>query len=528
MRARRFQTNFTGGEISGRAFARTDINRYANSAARIENMIVGTRGEVFRRTGTYFAGHTKNTTGAVKLVRFEVSTIAAYILEFGEEYVRFWRNRAQIESGGSPYEIATPYQDGDIGRLRFAQSADVLYICHPDYAPRKLVRTGADTFSLSVVDFQDGPYQDENTTAITLTPSDTATGTTITVTASAALFTSDDVGRLLSISDEPTTREPATAFTTDNIVQSYYAGVTRLYRCVVAGTTAAADPTTGLEPPYDKGAPRDESDAVRDGTVVWRYFWRGQSVAGWGVITAVGSSTSATVQLRVPLAATTASVRWRLGEWGGSRGWPSAMTFHAGRTVWAGSTARPQTVWMSETGDFESMSPTEPDGAVLDTNAITVTLDDDQVNSIRWLSSLNGNLFLGAPSGEFAISATNRGGALSPSNIRAERKGDRGSSDIVPGVRAGNALLFVSKDGKQLRQLVYDFSTDSFNAADLTVLAEHISDTAIVDIARQTSPLGIVWAVTEGGWLLSLTYDQDEEVRAWSRHLRAGDVNAGA
>ncbi len=518
MKARTFQTNFTGGEISPRAFARVDVRRYANSAARIENMLIGVRGEATRRRGTYFAGTVKVASGRVRLVRFEVSTIAAYVIEFGHLYARFWRNRARVESSpGVPLEIATPYTEAQLRELRFSQSADVLYICHPAHAPRKLSRTSPTAFNLSVITFINGPWQPENSTAVTLTPS--AKFGSVTVTASSATFTADDVGRLIALRDDPPIWQAATAYTVGLPVYSYYAGVFRLYRCVTAGTSASADPTTGVEPPFDKNAPNAESDTVRDGTVVWKYIGRGRSAWGWGTITAFGSSTSVTVSVNDGLMALTATTRWKLGEWGGARGWPAAMTFHAGRSVWAGSTARPQTVWTSETGDFESMSPSEPDGAVLDTNAITVTLDDDQVNSVRWLTSFNRGLFIGAPSGEFVINPTNQSAALSPTNLRADRRGDRGSSTTTSGLRAGSALLFASQDGKKLREFIYDFSTDSFRASDLTVLAEHITGKGIVDIARQREP-GLIWCCTDDGWLLSLTYDQDEEVRAWSRHMR--------
>lgn len=521
MKARTFQSNFAGGEISPRAFARTDVRRYANAAGGIQNFTVGVRGEATRRRGSYYAGPVKSASGRVRMVRFEVSTIAAYVLEFGASYVRFWRNRAQVESSpGTPLEVATPYALADLRELRFAQSADVLYICHPDYAPRKLTRTSATSFTLTTIAFQDGPWLPENDSATTMTPS-AKTGT-ITITASAATFAAADVGRLISIRDDAPAWAAATAYSVGNIVAAYYAGTTRLYRCVTAGTSATADPTTGVEPEYDKNAPHEETDAVRDGTVVWRYLGRGKSAWGWATISGFTSTTVVDAVVTDPFPATTAARLWRLGEWGGGRGYPACMTFHAGRTVWAGSTAAPQTVWTSETGDFESMSPSEEDGAVLDTNAITFTLDDDQVNSIGWISSFNRGLFLGAPSGEFVVNPTNQNAALSPSNVRADRKGDRGSSAVTAGLRIGSSLAFVTRGGKKVREFVYDFSTDSFKASDLTVLAEHITGAGIVDIARQNEPTAALWLVRSDGVLLSLTYDQDEEVRAWSRHVLGG------
>ena len=94
-------------------------------------------------------------------------------------------------------EIASPYLEDHLFELKFTQSADVLYITHPLYAPRKLIRASHTSWSLNVIDFVDGPYLPTNTTAITVTP----TGTTgaITLNSSGALFAATDVGRTMRI-----------------------------------------------------------------------------------------------------------------------------------------------------------------------------------------------------------------------------------------------------------------------------------------------------------------------------------------
>ncbi len=112
-------------------------------------------------------------------------------------------------SGGTVakvYSISTPYTDpAKLSGLKFSQSADVLYITHPDYAPRKLTRTAHTTWTMTEITFIDGPYLDANTGTTTLTPS-AATGSGVTLTASAvtginhdAGFASTDVGRLIRL-----------------------------------------------------------------------------------------------------------------------------------------------------------------------------------------------------------------------------------------------------------------------------------------------------------------------------------------
>lgn len=108
------------------------------------------------------------------------------------------------------YEIATPYTENDLFELQFTQSADVLYITHTVFEPRKLSRTGHTAWTLSEITFLDGPYLDQNTTTTTLTPS-AATGTGVTLTASAVTginsdtgFQTTDVGRLIRIKEGST------------------------------------------------------------------------------------------------------------------------------------------------------------------------------------------------------------------------------------------------------------------------------------------------------------------------------------
>lgn len=105
-------------------------------------------------------------------------------------------------SGGTVaeiYELVTPYAEADLFQLRMVQSADVLYVAHPTYAPRKITRTAHTSWSITAISFQDGPYLPINTTTTTLTLGATSGATTLT--ASANLFASTDVGRLVRWKD---------------------------------------------------------------------------------------------------------------------------------------------------------------------------------------------------------------------------------------------------------------------------------------------------------------------------------------
>src|SRR5262252_797902 len=129
-RATWLQTNFNGGEWSPLMYGRVDIPKYKSALATCLNYVATLQGGLTRRPGTRFVSEVKDSSNPVRLVRFEFSTTQAYVLEFGQNYIRFYTNDGQLLSGGLPYEVATPYGAGELSDLSFAQSADVLYIAN--------------------------------------------------------------------------------------------------------------------------------------------------------------------------------------------------------------------------------------------------------------------------------------------------------------------------------------------------------------------------------------------------------------
>ena len=362
-------------------------------------------------------------------------------------------------------------------------------------------------------------------TNITLAVSAAHVSGAVTVTASATLFVAADVGRHLSVLHKCNTqRVAATAYAAGQIFISEYNQVPRLYRVTKAGSTAAAV-LAGTTPNYDLAAPKETGATILDGTATIKYLGPGSHAWGWGIITGFTSSTVVTVTVnpRAPFCATYASLRWRLGEFSDTRGWPVAGAFHKSR-LWLGGTAtRPQTLWATETADFSSMSPSEPDGTVLDTNAIAVSIDDDVVQTIRWLRSIPRGLALGAAQGEFLIAPTGRTGQLAPGNVTADPQGGRGSDlGLVPH-RVSGPILFVQRGGRRLRVLDYDLGPDRFVTQDMTALADHIAGPGFVETAYSDTPEGIFWGLRADGKIAALTFDPDQKLRGWTLIAAGGD-----
>ena len=147
------QTDFLSGELSPILKGRVDTERYANAVGICENFIIKPHGGVERRGGTHYVAEVKTSANVTRLIRFEFNRAQSYILEFGNLYIRFFTQNGQVSSGGSPYEIVSPYTTAQLDEIQVAQSADTMYIVHPDVSPRKLVRSSNTSWALTAPSF---------------------------------------------------------------------------------------------------------------------------------------------------------------------------------------------------------------------------------------------------------------------------------------------------------------------------------------------------------------------------------------
>ena len=191
-------TNFTAGELSPRLDGRNDLSKYPAGCKTLENIVIYPHGAAARRPGTQFISEVKTNTAKTRLIPFEFSTTQTYVLEFGNQYMRVYKDKGRVEtSPGTAFEISTPYLTAELFDIKFAQSADVMYLTHPSHPTKKLSRTGHTSWTLTEVDVTNGPFLDSNISTTTLQPS--GTSGSVTITASASTFVSTDVDRLVRI-----------------------------------------------------------------------------------------------------------------------------------------------------------------------------------------------------------------------------------------------------------------------------------------------------------------------------------------
>jgi hypothetical protein len=535
--------SFNAGELSPLLSGRTDIAKYFSGCQTLENMIVLSYGGATRRPGTKYIATAGNTATAVRLIPFEFSSTQTYIIEMGNLYMRFYKDGAQILSGGSAYQITTVFTTAELFDIKFVQSADEMYLVHPNHPPQQLTRTGHTSWTIADYAYEDGPFLDENeTTTTTITPSGT-TGS-ITLTASADVFDSDMVGALFRIRHDRN----------DNSLNDAYSSVTNSSAIPAKGrweftTHGTWDGTMVVQRSLDSGvswqayrtysAANDRNiltngEEVNDdaqyrvamtvfnsGECQWEFHVQDFYYTGVVEITAVASATSATATVVSTLGDTGATWRWSEGSWSPYRGYPSCVALFEERLVFASNSNEPQTLWFSQTNDWPNFEKGE-----LDTDALIYTIASDQVNVIRWLVAQT-QLLIGTVAAEFTLGASSADEAVTPTNVNASRQSSYGNQN-VQAASVNNVVLFLQRQGRKIRELVYSFAEDNYVAPDMTVLSEHITESGILNMAFQKTPDPMLWCVRDDGVLAAMTYMREQEVIAWHRHTTDGEFESVA
>lgn len=538
------QPSFTGGELSPSLYGRVDLARYANSLKTCRNFISQVYGGADNRPGTKYLAEVKTSSKRVRLIPFAFSTTQTYVLEFGDLYMRVYKDGGQVVyssggSAGSPVEIATPWSESEIDDLGYTQSADVLTICHPSHLPRTISRTAHDAWTLDYFANLNGPFQEVNTVTSKTMYSNAATGT-VTITTNFDVFTSAFVGSYLYMESSPNIAveawETSKAISQNDLIKANG----RVYKAVspnVSGATSVRITGT-LRPSHTEGrawdgtnndegavyrAPGSSSNSDARVGVEWEYLHSGFGIVE---ITAVGGarSATATVLQRLPdemVGSGNATYKWAFEAWGNTQGYPSAVAYYQQRIVFANTPAQPQTVWMSRTGAFPDFGTSNP---TVDDDAITFTIASRQVNAVRHMLSLD-KLVLLTSGSEWVVGGGDND-IVTPSAIATKIQGYRGSSTLPP-IAIGNTALYLQDKGSTVRDLGYEFSSDSYTGNDLTVLSSHLVEGhQITDWTYQQTPNSVVWAVRDDGVLLGMTYMREQQVIGWHRHDTDGEVES--
>lgn len=365
------------------------------------------------------------------------------------------RHTADFTAPTTPYaktdstELVAPYQEEDLFEIAQAHKNDVKYMVHEGYSPRKISRTAVDVFSIDEVSFVRGPFLDDNTTAITITPSSATGGTTLT--ASSAIFLAGHVDSLWKVNDAVV---KITAFT----------------------STTEVDGTVQTEP---DGTPGD--------------------IGGVAAYTA-----------------------WAEGAFSAVRGYPRACAFHDGRLYYAGTTFEPQKVWGCVLFAYDNFDK----GSASANDAVIFELATEDRVAIQWLISSRKSLGIGTTAGAFSADGGD-GAIITPTARQVARDSNYGAALLAP-KRISSFIYYIQRTLKKLREVSFEFETDTKRAIDQTLMADHIlkEGDGVLDLDNQQSPNDRIWCVRSDGQLSVLTRNPEELITGWAR-IVAGEDSSG-
>lgn len=482
------ERSFSGGEIAPALYARVDQSKYQTGLRTARNLICMRHGGVTQRPGTMYVGTTLNAGAQVRLIPFifnETGLGQSYVLEFGNQYIAFYQNGGVIVTApNTPYTIVSPYLQADLKNLQFAQSADVITITHPSYAPMELKRIAPTNWTLTAIVFGAKSFF-TTFTSVTGTAGSNTYGYVVT-----SVLPNGDEGTFINSRTTVAINVAAPAPSSPvNLawlgeLTAFAIGVSsfRIYRATVGTQTGPFGYIgTVVAPPASNPA-----------TPV--YFTDDVSTPDYTNPPPVASPFETSM---------------------GPGFYPSTVAFVQQRRCFAAWNNNVIGAAMSKPGSYANFD-THIGTATPDDDPIFFSIAGEEINSIQHLLELKFMLML--TGGAELFVQGNGSGVVTPSAINASVQSQYGASPLRP-IKVGDAVIFNQALGNFIRDLAFDFVIDGYRGNDLTVFSAHLFEGhQIVDWAYQKIPDSILWAVREDGVLLSLTYIREQQILAWTRH----------
>tara|TARA_R100001440_G_scaffold11093_3_gene19944 strand:- start:1568 stop:3571 length:2004 start_codon:yes stop_codon:yes gene_type:complete len=440
-------STFTAGEISPRLEGRITLEKYKAGLSDLTNMVVQPHGGVTRRPGTQYLGTVKDSSVKSRLIPFQFKTTDTYILVFGDQVMRVYRNGSQVLKGSAQNITAVT-----------KANPGVVTISSHGYS------NGDEIFLDNVVgmtELNGRNYKVANVTTNTFTLQDLF-GNNINTTNFTTYASAGAVDEIFEV---------ATPYAAADIFNLRFA--------------QSADIMYFVHPSY----------AIRTLSRTNHNAWT------FATATITGSPNPSL---------------------SGTDNYPSVVTFFEQRLVFAATNNNPQTLWFSKSADYLNFTT----GTNAD-DALIYTIASNQVNNIRYLSATR-VLTIGTSGGEYVLTTTNDG-PITPTTTQIRKYSNYGSANTEP-VQVADVTLFLQRGNRKVREFKYigEVNTAGYQAPDLTVLAEHITEGGLESFAYQQEPENIVWAIRADGTLVGLTYRREEQVVAWHKHTIGGTFSGSS
>lgn len=421
-----------------------------------------------------FALNEKSATlSNVELKDFSVETSRHYLLAFTDKNVRIFKNDIQVA------DIKMPYTSADLPNIRVTQSESVMIVVHKEYPPRRIINLQTDTdWSTEVITFTNVPQFDFNDSSSPVPVSEIQD-----LVFSAGWLTGDtyqiDVEGVLSknitfAGDATAAEQSSTAFNLQKNLQEM----------AVFGETGVS--------------------VARTGALTYRVTISGESAKDFELFSGFPTTGTASKTLAfTPIA--NGSPR-KEDVWSSTRGYPKSVVYYEGRLFFGGTKAKPQSLFASRSGlpfDFDLGDGDDDDG-------IFVTIATRKLNEINDIFA-GRRLQIFTSGSEFTVNVS----PITPSNIVVLPQTSHGSNNVEPQEIDG-ATLFLDRNGKAIREYLYNFNEDAYISNDISVLSPELIDSPV-----DLSILGGT-ASDDANWVFIVNGDGSATIL---NTLRSQDIN---
>lgn len=509
--------------------------------------VVIERGPVKLRVGSTSGGdeyisETTLRTGTHSLAF--TPTGANFYIEFFSKAQTLKRvDSCSIEAAGV-MTLPTIWPEASLFNMRFAQSADVVFVACAGLRPQRIERRSNRSWSVVRYQSDTGPFTATRTRDVKLTPSVTEGNGTLT--ASAALFNANHVGTLFTLFHEGFRCQTPLAgageytepFRVTGIQASQYtdrnwyytttgtwAGTLRWQRSFDGSdigfkdfrkATGTTDQTitanvTGIEN-------RDEDDnaliwyklgfeegAYTSGTATITIEYDGGGGDGVARVTAYNSPTSVDVEILTNFKGDTGTADWRECEWSATQYWPSAVTFAEGRLWWSGS----DRIWASVSDDYENFD----DQTEGDAGPISRSIATGGVNTTQWLLAVQ-RLLVGTDGSVATCKSSSLDEPITPDNLSIKESSTIGAASVDP-VKVDGRGLYVERSSTALMELTFNGANGDYEATQLSKLVTDLFSAGVKTMAVQRRPDTRIWVVMDDGTCVCVVYEPNEEVLAF-------------
>lgn len=460
---RNLQRSFTGGELTPEFFGKIDDAKYVLGLAKCRNFVVKPQGPVENRAGFQFVREVKDSTKKVRLIPFTYSTTQTMVIEMGAGYFRFHTAGGTVLLDGAPYEVVTPYTEADLFDVHYVQSADVLTLVHPNYAPRELRRLGATNWQLATVSFAAPISPPSGQSAVASGHTDAKYSYYYVITAVAS----------------------------DGVSESAASG-----NCAASGNLLETGGIVTVSWSSVSGAARYNVYKQQGGLYGYIGQTSGLSIVDDNIAPDLGKTP--------PIID---------NDFNGVGQYPAAVSYFEQRRCFAGTFNEPQKIWMTRSGTESNMSYSLP---IRDDDRIEFRVAAREANTIRHIVPLS-QLLLLTSAAEWRVTSVNSD-AITPTTISVRPQSYVGASNVQPAI-INNSLIYGAARGGHIYELGYSWQASGFTTGDLSIRAPHLFDGHdIVDMTYCKAPLPIVWFVSTSGKLLGLTYVPEHQIGAWHQH----------